>query len=157
MHPPCSQVTLPDVLWYCPVAGLNCLKVSWKQSREAEFDSPSPKELDCFLISLKKCLQKVWFRKNRYLYTSLPVISARTQCCTMHKTEAACGHQQARELLWSLVFVKLILAGHCPAAPGLKLMVLLWGTPTHLPSRHCCFLPACPFFRESSKPPPFEF
>lgn len=66
---------------------------------EAKFVSLNPEELGCFLISLKIASRKFVLEKNQHWYTNFPVILARPQYHTVHKTEAAFGHQQAREPL----------------------------------------------------------
>lgn len=102
MHPPHCQENLSCALWYSPAAGLNCLKVPWNKSMEEQLESPSPKELGCLLISLKNASRKFVLGKKQHWYTSFPAISARTQCCTMHKTEAACGHLFGSRFLFFL-------------------------------------------------------
>lgn len=88
-----------SVLWYCPVTGLNYLKVSWNLSLEVEFEFPSLQELNCFLISLKNVSRKFILGKKTALIYNFP--SNCSQGPVPHKAEAACGHQQAREPFWS--------------------------------------------------------
>lgn len=145
MHPPHCQETLSCALWYSPAAGLNCLKVPWNKSMEEQLESPSPKELGCFLISLKNASRKFVLGKKQHWYTSFPAISARTQCCTMHKTEAACGHLFGSRFLFFLGKKPLILTGDCASHQVLSGRCSC--TPTCLPSSHCCFFSACPLFR----------
>lgn len=80
--------------WLVSLADFYHETSQWRQT----LSLPALKNWAVFLFHSKVPPESV-LEKKQHWYTNFPVISARTQCHTVHKTEAAFGHQQARKPL----------------------------------------------------------